>query len=182
MSKHRTKIHQLIERVNRLCPTEGMLNYDESFFDKYPQFINIRFILVNRRDITGTDAIKRYVRFMKFLDSGTIEQNRDYVIESFKFIKTYCDTQKITTEQYADHIEKGRVTEAFWIHLKDRAISAYALTFFPKTTQKILTCDQDEYRYYLEDVSDYTKKLTEVSSNPNIKQQLINIKQQLHNP
>jgi hypothetical protein len=174
------KIKELLSKVDRvLGVVSSDQTYDESFFEKYPQFINIRFCLVNFRNLTSPDSIKRYARYMNHLDKAGFVLNNDYIIESFKFIRNYCQKYGITSDGYADHREPNKVTESFWHHLKDRRVSAYALTFFPKITQKILTSDQEETRYYLEDISMYAQKLSEIDSNQTNKQKLQTTKQKL---
>jgi hypothetical protein len=152
---------------------------DETFFQKYPHFVNIRFFLANYENLTSDNCITRYVHYMRELNNAGFEKNYSYILESFGFIQQYCKTHNITIEEYETYKEPNKNLESFWIHLKDRNISSYALIFFPKCVQKVLTSDREDTKYYLEDISELTQKISEVDSNQKLKTKLTKLKTKL---
>lgn len=154
-------------------------DYDKSFFKKYPQFVNIRFCIANFGNLTGDNCITQYIHYMRSLNQAGFSKNESYINESIRFIAGFCKSHNIKIDDYGDFRETNKVLESFWIHLKDRNVSSYALIFFPKCVQKILTSDREDAKYYMEDISEFSNKISEVNSNLKLKQKIINKLKQL---
>jgi hypothetical protein len=166
-------IKELHEKAGKVLKKNLPLGkYDETFFRKYPHFVNIRFFLANYENLTSDNCITRYLHYMRELNNAGFEKNTSYIMESFGFIKQYCEDQNITLQEYETHKEPNKNLESFWIHLKDRNVSSYALTFFPKSLQIVLTSDREDAKYYVEDITGLSNKISEVNSNPKLKNKL----------
>lgn len=172
------KIQNLLIKASlakNLSVPETDIEKSLKFFSKYPQFLNIRFFIAND-NILASDAISKYVKYMKYLNSAGFIKNRDYIVESFKFIANYCVAHGISFGEYERYKEKNKEIEVWYIHVKDRNVSDYSLVFFPQITQKVLTGDQQDAIYYMESIETFYKKIVEVNSFNEEKKQFFKLK------
>lgn len=100
---------------------------------------------------TSQKAIKAYSLYISNLkreDPDTEEQLK-FVVEAFKYIKTFCSDKKIKIEDYCSYSSGG--TYDFISHLREFNVNAYALFAFKDFEKNMLTIDHDTLKFILGD-------------------------------
>jgi len=100
---------------------------------------------------TSQKAIKAYSLYISSLkqEDPDTESQLKFVVEAFKFIKTFCNDKKIKIEDYCNY--SSGVIYDFIPHLKEFNVNAYALFVFKDFEKNMLTIDRDTLKFILGD-------------------------------
>jgi len=93
-------------------------------------------------------AYSLYIANLKREDPDT-ERQLKFVVEAFKFIKTFCSDKKIKIEDYCNY--SSGVVYDFIPHLKEFNVSAYALFAFKDFEKNMLIIEPDTLKFILGD-------------------------------
>ena len=98
---------------------------------------------------TTLKATKVYTLFMKrqeMLDPDNGEQLKN-IIESLKYISSFCKEQKIDLSNYTEHRTENNYS--YILHLKEHRVNVYSLFGFPTFERNIRAFDPELLRFIL---------------------------------
>jgi len=98
---------------------------------------------------TTLKATKAYTLYQKKLESmdPDAEEQLKNIIESLKFISLFCREQKISIDEYINHITGNNLS--YVLHLKEHRINAYTLFGFPSFERSIRALDSQLIKFVL---------------------------------
>jgi len=113
--------------------------YNEDYFD-------LKFYL-------SPKAIKTYTLYHDnyLINNPDGNQTLTKIKESFDFIKTYCNDQKINLREYinyCEHLGNSNLYNTFLTHLKERKINLYILFAFTKLEDVLKRTDNQAIELY----------------------------------
>ena len=107
---------------------------------------------------TTLKATKAYTLFIKRRESlePDNEEQLTYIIESLKFISTFCKEQGIDVDNYIEH--RTGNSSSYILHLKEHRVNVYSLFGFSNFERSLRSIDSDILKFILGE--DFLNKLS----------------------
>jgi len=143
--QEKTKIH--LKRLSSFFSRFEHISVEDFFTAPYKVYQDETYF--DLEFYTSLRATKTYALYQQkriFLDADDTDQLSS-IVDSLKFIFTFCKTKQIQLDQYIAYKE-GNIPD-FVVHLKEHKTNIYTLLCFPDFTKMFNQLDQETVKFIL---------------------------------